>query len=180
MSEDGDSKCSITLRTIVTGPEAGCIIGRGGDMVNSIRDESGAKIRIEGSSQHERIITVDGPTDSIFKVNNYQLFGAEQKKIFVSQAYTLICKTLEGREKRGSDRDARSRDDSRDPYDLSLNLLVPASQCGAIIGKEGSKIKEIRGNTGAAIHVSSDPLPGRPTTLISLIISIIIHLPSFP
>ena len=33
-----------------------------------IRDESGAKIKIEGSSQQERIITVDGPTDSIFKV----------------------------------------------------------------------------------------------------------------
>ena len=37
-------KVSITLRTIVTGPEAGCIIGRGGDVVNSIRDESGAKV----------------------------------------------------------------------------------------------------------------------------------------
>ena len=33
-----------------------------------LRDESGAKIRIEGSSPQERIITVDGPTDSIFKV----------------------------------------------------------------------------------------------------------------
>ena len=32
------------------------------------RDESGAKIRIEGTSPQERIITVDGPTDSIFKV----------------------------------------------------------------------------------------------------------------
>jgi len=131
-------KVSITLRTIVTGPEAGCIIGRGGDVVNSIRDESGAKVKIEGSSQQERIITVDGPTDSIFK------------------AYTLICKTLEGRERKdGRDRSRDSRDD-----DLALNLLVPASQCGAIIGKEGCKIKEIRENTGAAIHVSSESLPG--------------------
>ena len=68
MSDDESTKVTITLRTIVTGPEAGCIIGRGGEIVNSIRDESGAKIKIEGSSQHERIITVDGPTDSIFKV----------------------------------------------------------------------------------------------------------------
>ena len=66
--EDDKPKVSITLRTIVTGPEAGSIIGRGGEIVNSIRDESGAKIRIEGSSPQERIITVDGPTDSIFKV----------------------------------------------------------------------------------------------------------------
>jgi len=132
-------KVSITLRTIVTGPEAGSIIGKGGETVNSIRDESGAKIRIEGSSPQERIITVDGPTDSIFK------------------AYTLICKTLEGRDRR--DRDGRER--SRDRTEgLNLNLLVPSSQCGAIIGKEGCKIKEIRETTGAAMHVSGDPLPG--------------------
>ena len=68
MSDDESTKVTITLRTIVTGPEAGCIIGRGGEIVNSIRDESGAKIKIEGSSQQERIITVDGPTDSIFMV----------------------------------------------------------------------------------------------------------------
>ena len=68
MSDDESTKVTITLRTIVTGPEAGCIIGRGGEIINSIRDESGAKIKIEGSSQQERIITVDGPTDSIFKV----------------------------------------------------------------------------------------------------------------
>ena len=72
MSDDESTKVTITLRTIVTGPEAGCIIGRGGEIVNSIRDESGAKIKIEGSSQQERIITVDGPTDSIFKVTGVE------------------------------------------------------------------------------------------------------------
>ena len=76
MSDDEDTKVSITLRTIVTGPEAGCIIGRGGEAVNNIRDESGAKIRIEGSSQQERIITVDGPTDSIFKVRSSETLSS--------------------------------------------------------------------------------------------------------
>lgn len=77
MSDDEDTKVSITLRTIVTGPEAGCIIGRGGEAVNNIRDESGAKIKIEGSSQQERIITVDGPTDSIFKVHLSEILTSE-------------------------------------------------------------------------------------------------------
>lgn len=77
MSDDEDTKVSITLRTIVTGPEAGCIIGRGGEAVNNIRDESGAKIKIEGSSQQERIITVDGPTDSIFKVRPREILLCE-------------------------------------------------------------------------------------------------------
>ena len=61
------------------------------------RDESGAKIRIEGSSPQERIITVDGPTDSIFKVKYSPAF---LEKNILSQAYTLICKILEERELR--------------------------------------------------------------------------------
>ena len=61
------------------------------------RDESGAKIRIEGSSPQERIITVDGPTDSIFKVKYFPVF---LEKNILSQAYTLICKILEERELR--------------------------------------------------------------------------------
>ena len=82
MSDDEDTKVSITLRTIVTGPEAGCIIGRGGEAVNNIRDESGAKIRIEGSSQQERIITVDGPTDSIFKVRHNEILESVSSTVF--------------------------------------------------------------------------------------------------
>ena len=54
----------------------------------------------------------------------------------------------------------RRSGDGDEELDLHLNLLVPSSQCGAIIGKEGVKIKEIRETTGASIHVSSDPLPG--------------------
>lgn len=36
---------------------------------------------------------------------------------------------------------------------VTLRLVVPASQCGSLIGKGGSKIKEIR-------EVTSPPHPG--------------------
>ena len=102
----------------------------------------------------------------------------------VLQAYTLICKILEEREQRDIRlieldflilnygdtffrESGRRSGDGDEELDLHLNLLVPSSQCGAIIGKEGVKIKEIRETTGASIHVSSDPLPGNtpPTTI---------------
>merc|ERR1711976_442333 len=38
-------------------------------------------------------------------------------------------------------------------------LVVPASQCGSLIGKGGSKIKEIREVTGASVQVASELLP---------------------
>ncbi|VDN41531.1 unnamed protein product [Gongylonema pulchrum] len=42
---------------------------------------------------------------------------------------------------------------------ITMRLIVPATQCGCIIGKSGSKIKEIREATGASIQVASEMLP---------------------
>ena len=36
---------------------------------------------------------------------------------------------------------------------ITFRLVVPASQCGSLIGKGGSKIKEIREVTGASVQV---------------------------
>ncbi|KAI9540635.1 hypothetical protein NQZ68_039009 [Dissostichus eleginoides] len=46
---------------------------------------------------------------------------------------------------------------SRPP--VTLRLVIPASQCGSLIGKGGSKIKEIRETTGAQVQVAGDLLP---------------------
>ena len=37
---------------------------------------------------------------------------------------------------------------------ITFRLVVPASQCGSLIGKGGAKIKEIREITGASIQVT--------------------------
>jgi len=136
--DDDDVKMSISLRAIVTGSEAGSIIGTKGENVKNMREETKAKINIEGSGAEERVITVEGKTDSIFK------------------AYTMICKVLEQRATK-----EREKGKSTDPEDgLCLKLLVPASQCGALIGKGGEKIKELRSTTGADINICSNPMPG--------------------
>jgi len=136
--DDDDVKMSITLRAIVSGSEAGSIIGTKGENVKNMREETKAKINIEGSGAEERVITVEGKTDSIFK------------------AYTMICKVLEQRATK-----EREKGKSTDPEDgLCLKLLVPASQCGALIGKGGEKIKELRSTTGADINICSNPMPG--------------------
>ena len=69
-----------------------------------------------------------------------------------------MCKKLEDEDgSKAGGRDSRS---SNDRSGLSLRLMVPASQCGSLIGKGGSKIKEIREVTGASVQVASDMLPG--------------------
>jgi len=142
--EKFDSSDPIVLRALVTGPEAGSIIGKKGDSINNIRGESKAKVNIFGDSKDERLISVEGKTDSIFK------------------AYTMICKVLESR----SDPDAsggrnRNRsDEGRKPGEIQLKLLIPTVQAGPIIGKGGENIKDMRNSSGAEINFHSDPLPG--------------------
>lgn len=57
--------------------EVGSIIGKKGEIVKRFREESGAKINISDGSCPERIVTVTGSTNAIFK------------------AFTLICKKFE-------------------------------------------------------------------------------------
>ncbi|XP_065543993.1 poly(rC)-binding protein 4 isoform X3 [Lathamus discolor] len=42
---------------------------------------------------------------------------------------------------------------------VTLRLVIPASQCGSLIGKAGAKIREIRESSGAQVQVAADLLP---------------------
>ncbi|XP_013164842.1 PREDICTED: poly(rC)-binding protein 3 isoform X1 [Papilio xuthus] len=131
-----DSKITLTIRLIMQGKEVGSIIGKKGEIVKRFREESGAKINISDGSCPERIVTVTGNTSAIFK------------------AFTLICKKFE---EWCSQFNEGGGGATRAP--ITLRLIVPASQCGSLIGKGGSKIKEIRDVTGANIQVASEMLP---------------------
>ncbi|XP_076324541.1 poly(rC)-binding protein 3-like isoform X2 [Tachypleus tridentatus] len=133
LSSDGPS-VTLTIRLIMQGKEVGSIIGKKGDNIKKFREESGAKINISDSSCPERIVTVTGATDAILK------------------AFTLIARKLE--------EDLHNTPSTNVPKPpVTLRLIVPASQCGSLIGKGGSKIKEIREVTGASIQVASEMLP---------------------
>jgi len=137
---------TLTIRMIMSGKEVGSIIGKGGEIINSIREESGAKIHISDGSVPERIVTVTGSTDAILK------------------SFTLISKKFEedGPEKNGESSgksSSASTSSKSGSSGVSLKLVVPASQCGSLIGKGGSKIKDIREVTGASVQVASELLP---------------------
>ena len=52
------------------------------------------------------------------------------------------------------DEEAGAKVNNKDKKEgLQLKLIVPASQCGSLIGKGGSKIKEIREISGANVQV---------------------------
>ncbi|XP_063226545.1 poly(rC)-binding protein 3 isoform X4 [Bacillus rossius redtenbacheri] len=136
-----DPNVTLTIRLIMQGKEVGSIIGKKGEIVKRFREESGAKINISDGSCPERIVTVTGPTNAIFK------------------AFTLICKKFEEWCSKFQDIQGASNGSGLPRTPITLRLIVPASQCGSLIGKGGSKIKEIREVTGASIQVASEMLP---------------------
>ncbi|XP_044761254.1 poly(rC)-binding protein 3 isoform X1 [Coccinella septempunctata] len=139
MPPKDEPNVTLTIRLIMQGKEVGSIIGKKGEIVNSFRAESGAKINISDGSCPERIVTVTGSTGAIFK------------------AFTLICKKFEEWCSQFQEVNSSGSGVPRPP--ITLRLIVPASQCGSLIGKGGSKIKQIREVTGASIQVASEMLP---------------------
>ncbi|XP_044531641.1 poly(rC)-binding protein 3 [Gracilinanus agilis] len=107
-----------------------------GETVKKMREESGARINISEGNCPERIVTITGPTDAIFKA-------------FAMIAYKFEEDIINSM--------SNSTATSKPP--VTLRLVVPASQCGSLIGKGGSKIKEIRESTGAQVQVAGDMLP---------------------
>uniref|UniRef100_A0A673GPD0 Poly(rC)-binding protein 3-like n=1 Tax=Sinocyclocheilus rhinocerous TaxID=307959 RepID=A0A673GPD0_9TELE len=110
-----------------------------GETVKKMREDvsnSNARINISEGNCPERIVTITGPTDAIFKAFAMITYKFEED----------IVNSM-----------SNSQATSKPP--VTLRLVVPASQCGSLIGKGGSKIKEMRESTGAQVQVAGDMLP---------------------
>uniref|UniRef100_A0A3Q0R0A8 Zgc:110045 n=2 Tax=Percomorphaceae TaxID=1489872 RepID=A0A3Q0R0A8_AMPCI len=128
MASDGSLNVTLTLRLLMHGKK--------GETVKKMREESGARINISEGSSPERIVTITGPTDGIFR------------------AFSMIAQKFEEDITTAM---TNSNVTSKPP--VTLRLVFPGSQCGSLIGKGGSKIKEIRETTGAQVQVAGDMLP---------------------
>ncbi|XP_015246177.1 poly(rC)-binding protein 2-like isoform X2 [Cyprinodon tularosa] len=142
---EGGLNVTLTIRLLMHGKEVGSIIGKKGESVKKMREESGARINISEGNCPERIITLAGPTTSIFK------------------AFSMIIEKLE---EDISTSMTNSTATSKPP--VTMRLVVPASQCGSLIGKGGCKIKEIRESAGAQVQVAGDMLPNSTERAITI------------
>uniref|UniRef100_A0A3Q1JGS3 K Homology domain-containing protein n=1 Tax=Anabas testudineus TaxID=64144 RepID=A0A3Q1JGS3_ANATE len=131
VQSEGGLNVTLTIRLLMHGK-----VSRKGETVKKMREESGARINISEGNCPERIVTITGPTDTIFKA-------------FAMIAYKFEEDIINSM--------SNSPATSKPP--VTLRLVVPASQCGSLIGKGGSKIKEMRESTGAQVQVAGDMLP---------------------
>lgn len=142
--KEENSDVILTVRVLMHGKEVGSIIGKKGELVRQLREQSGSRIHISDGSSSDRIVTVTGNLNSIYKAFN--LITAKVQEFFERQNGSwggLVAP-------------------------LVFKLIVPATQCGSIIGKGGAKIKEIRESSGASIQVASDMLPNSTERVVTI------------
>ncbi|KAI8831006.1 hypothetical protein BJ741DRAFT_567730 [Chytriomyces cf. hyalinus JEL632] len=147
----------ITMRAIITMKEAGMIIGKNGKNVAEIRETSGARVTVSENvnGATERVVTIVGPLDTVAK------------------AFALCAtKIVEEQQNPGID-DVKSRP-------LQIRILVPHMRMGSIIGKQGSKIKEIQDASGSKLTATEEVLP-QSTERIVIVAGVIdsIHIATY-
>ncbi|NXV90656.1 PCBP4 protein, partial [Calonectris borealis] len=129
--EETELSITLTLRMLMHGK----VTAGGLGAAQGCQQRPGARITISEGSCPERITTITGSTDAVFR------------------AVSMIAFKLEEDLGAGSDGAAAGR------APVTLRLVIPASQCGSLIGKAGAKIREIRESTGAQVQVAGDLLP---------------------
>uniref|UniRef100_A0A2K5RRF6 Poly(rC) binding protein 4 n=1 Tax=Cebus imitator TaxID=2715852 RepID=A0A2K5RRF6_CEBIM len=137
LEEEPELSITLTLRMLMHGKVSGTWRpGEKGETVKRIREQSSARITISEGSCPERITTITGSTAAVFHAVSMIAFKLDED----------LCAAP-----------ANGGNVSRPP--VTLRLVIPASQCGSLIGKAGTKIKEIRETTGAQVQVAGDLLP---------------------
>ncbi|ORY30988.1 hypothetical protein BCR39DRAFT_527517 [Naematelia encephala] len=134
----------IAMRSLIVTQDASIIIGRGGTHVNEIREKSSARVTVSESipGNPERILNVSGALDAVAK------------------AFGLIVRRI-----------------NDEPFDVpsvpgsravTIKFIIPNSRMGSVIGKGGSKIKEIQEASGARLNASEAMLPGSTERVLSV------------
>jgi len=132
-----------TVTMMIEEAMCGLIIGSRGAKIRSIQDNSGASIRIEKRMEAP---ARDGKPRKV----QVTITGSEQQ---CGDAKEEIERVIEDNTRKDSEDRDRSFE-SRDPGNV-IEIWVPESRCGMIIGRGGSKISEIQGKTGTRVDVNS-------------------------
>ena len=130
--------------------------------------QSGARINISEGNCPERIVTITGPTDAIFKAFAMIAYKFEEvihthtkyicrhgvnTQIVIPHTDFVLPSFFDSfllsfhSSSVYSSQDiinSMSNSPATSKPPVTLRLVVPASQCGSLIGKGGSKIKEMR------------------------------------
>ena len=128
------------IKVLVSNNVAGSIIGRAGQTISELQEQSRTRIKLSQASDffpgtQDRVCLVQGETENV-KVAVHLLL----ERLFVLQEHQHT--------QHMAWQIQRQRDESQIAFDFVIRILVPTTCCGMIIGKSGSNIKYLEEATG--------------------------------
>lgn len=125
----------VNLRMYCEVKEASLIVGKKGETINHIKDKANISINVSENLKGipERIVLVRGPAENVAK------------------AFGLISRTIL---EEPEDEPALAKSQQ-----YNLKVLIPHPLVGYIIGKLGSKFREIEESSAAKLKAAEQPLP---------------------
>lgn len=162
----GNSQPADTVyRILCPSRKIGGVIGKGGNIVKSLREETQAKITVADTipgSEERVIIIYSSPTKIAKKVNKDDDSAAETKKESMEPHCAAQDALLKVHD-RIIEEDlfgGMASDDDNENSTITARLLVPNNMVGCLLGKRGDVIQRLRSETGANIRVlPADRLP---------------------
>lgn len=143
------------LRFLIPSKMAGVIIGKGGGNIKRLREEFSAKVSVPDSNGPERVLSLEGEPQML-------------ESLLSDVLHAMVDDSNSGRGDRdgiGSQQGAVTANG-----DVDLRLLVHQSQAGCVIGKGGSKIKELREESKLrALKVYSVACPASSDRVVQMI-----------
>ncbi|KAG6497209.1 hypothetical protein ZIOFF_045099 [Zingiber officinale] len=132
-SRDEGAAREFSLRLLCPAANIGSVIGKNGVIINQIRQESGASIKVDSNSVED---------DCIITISAKEFFD-DPISLAIDAAVRLQPRCSEKSEKESGE------------FSYTTRLLVSTLQIGCLIGKAGSIISEMRRATRANIRVLS-------------------------
>ncbi|XP_054760049.1 heterogeneous nuclear ribonucleoprotein K-like [Lytechinus pictus] len=128
-----ENQGQVSFRILVSSSKAGGVIGKGGHNIKRLREQYEADVIIPNSGGSHRVLQISGG-------------NLENCLTIIKEIIPLIV-------------DEGSGFPVDETATATVSVLVQSSQVGAIIGRGGAKIKELREKTGSNLTVMQDCLP---------------------
>uniref|UniRef100_A0A914Z4C7 K Homology domain-containing protein n=1 Tax=Panagrolaimus superbus TaxID=310955 RepID=A0A914Z4C7_9BILA len=126
------------LRLLIPNKAAGAVIGKGGENIKAVREKYDASLTVPDKNSPERVLGMIVRLDKIV------------------DCFTDVLAKLAEEQRREK------------TTDLDVRMLVHHSHAGAIIGRGGSKIKELRDQTRSQIKVHQECCPNSTDRVVQI------------
>ncbi|CAN7079478.1 unnamed protein product [Brassica oleracea var. botrytis] len=169
----GYDEYTVAARMLVASDQIGCLIGKGGQVIQKLREETNAQIRVINDNlplcalalSNDELLQIIGEPlavrEALYQVASLLYDNPSRfQHYFLSSSSSSLHQQQSGGmlmnpPLTSSHKNYSASRDVAEPREFSICFICPAENVGGVIGKGGSFINQIRQESGAVIKVNT-------------------------